>query len=126
MLDPPSLDSIVKHLSTFLMAPFFFFFLNHFLPCWIYGSTSPLLEPRNYSTLLESKNYSIKEQLKKILEPRDYSILLELWLEPRNYSASLESMSYSIFVGFVSGTRELLNFTRIKDLLNIAGIKDLL
>ena len=95
--------------------------------------------------MLESKKYSIKEQLKFFLEPRNYSILLEPWLEPRNYSASLKSRSYSIFVGFVSGTRELLffffffkleskisfgikdllSFARIKDHLNFVGIKDL-
>ena len=70
-----------------------------------------LLDPRNCSTLLESKNYSIKEQLFFFfLKPGNYSILLEPWLEPRNYSTSLKSRSYSIFVGFVFGTRELLSF----------------
>ena len=104
--------------------------------------------------MLKLENYSIKEQLDFFFfsKLRNYFILLEPWLEPGNYSASLKSRSYSIFVGFVAGTRELLdyfllkskisfrikdllsfvkiknllNFTRIKDILSLAGIKDLL
>ena len=83
----------------------------HFLMPLFSWNHFTLLDPRNCSTLLESKNYSIKEQLFFFfLKPGNYSILLELWLEPGNYSASLKSRNYSIFVGSVSRTRELLSF----------------
>ena len=132
MLDPPSLDAIVELLFIFLMPPFFFFFYNHFT----------LLDPWKYFNFVGTKELSHFARIRKLfhqgitqifLEPRNYSILLEPWLEPRNYSASLKSRSYSIFVGFVSGTKELLSFLLesrisfgIKDFLSFARIKDLL
>ena len=98
-----------RYCGTSIYFPNASIFFNHFT----------LLDPRKYFNFVGTKELFHFARIRKLfhqgitrifLEPRNYSILLEPWLEPRNYSASLKSRSYSIFVGFVSGTRELLSF----------------
>ena len=92
MFDPPSLDAIMELLSIFKMPPFFLTILL----CWIHGSTSTLLEPKNCSTLLELENYSIKEQL--------------------NFLFFFGTKELLHFARTMAGTRELLSFFEINEL----------
>ena len=123
MLNPYSLDAIVELLSIFLTPPFF---LNHFT----------LLDPWKYFNFVGTKELFHFARIRKLFHQRTTQI----------FFGTKELLH---FARTVAGTRELLNFfkikellyfwwihvwnqgttqffTRIQDLLNFARIKDLL